>query len=58
MSSMTNKEALRAMPVYLSDPVRKRLRLVAAKNDTTMTAIAAEAIEKAVRALENGEEDK
>jgi predicted transcriptional regulator len=49
---MANKEPLRSMPVYLTDAVRKRLRIAAAKNDTTMTAIAAEAIEKALEDLE------
>lgn len=53
MAPMTTKETLRATPVYLTDAVRKRLRVAAAEHDTTMTAIASEAIEKALGALES-----
>lgn len=45
-------KTLRATPVYLTDAVRKRLKMAAAEHDTTMTAIAAEAIEKALDRLD------
>jgi predicted transcriptional regulator len=49
---MNTKEPLRSMPVYLTDAVRKRLRLAAAQHDTTMTAIASKAIEEALDRLD------
>jgi predicted transcriptional regulator len=50
--AMNTKEPLRSMPVYLTDAVRKRLRLAAAQHDTTMTAIASKAIEEALDRLD------